>query len=575
MDTVRAGPLDELREKGTLLTKLGHIPVVVFWHEDRAYAIEDRCPHMGFPLHQGTVESGLVTCHWHHARFDLESGCTLDLWADDARSFAVDVEGDDVMVSTRRDGSELERLQTRLREGMEGALTLVIAKSVLGLLDAGANTADIVRTGIEFGTRYRGEGWGVGLTTLVAMANVLPDLADDDRATALVHALRLVAQDSQGQAPRFPVAALRTTAVPADRLSSWYRRFIDTRAGDAAERTLATAAQSEPLPAVEHLMMAAVTDHVFIDDGHTLDFTNKAFESLRHVGPDAAGPVLTTLVSQTAAAERSEESSEWQYPHDLVALMSRRMPELATALDGVRRPVAANANAALAHALLVDEPDNVTASLIKAAYDGASEADLGQAIAFAASLRLVRFHTQNEHGDWNTVHHTFTTASALHRSLRRAPSRDTARGLLQVALRIYLDRFLNVPAARMPRAERGNLDELVACFDTQGHVDEAGNIAYGYLRGGGQRGDLVATLGRAMLGEDTGFHWYQSFEASVFEASTWPDGEESALILAGFARFLAAHTPTRRELPNVIRIATRLRRGEELFADEDGSAVPA
>ena len=45
---------------------------------------------MGFPLHQGTVESGLVTCHWHHARFDLASGCTLDPFADDARGFDVD-----------------------------------------------------------------------------------------------------------------------------------------------------------------------------------------------------------------------------------------------------------------------------------------------------------------------------------------------------------------------------------------------------------------------------------------------------------------------------------------------------
>ncbi len=49
---------------------------------------------------------------------------------------------------------------------------------------------------------------------------------------------------------------------------------------------------------------------------------------------------------------------------------------------------------------------------------------------------------------------------------------------------------------------------------------------------------------------------------------TWPEGsEEGALILAGAARFLAAHTPTRRELPHVVRIAARLRRGDDLFDD--------
>ena len=47
-------------------------------------------------------------------------------------------------------------------------------------------------------------------------------------------------------------------------------------------------------------MFAAVTDHVFIDGGHTIDFTNKAFEALGYVGADAAGTVLPTLVQETA-----------------------------------------------------------------------------------------------------------------------------------------------------------------------------------------------------------------------------------------------------------------------------------
>ncbi len=43
--------------------------------------------------------------------------------------------------------------------------------------------------------------------------------------------------------------------------------------------------------------------------------------------------------------------------------------------------------------------------------------------------------------------------------------------------------------------------------------------------------------------------------------------EEGALILAGTARFLAAHTPTRREQSQVVSIATRLRRGEAWFEE--------
>jgi hypothetical protein len=79
----------------------------------------------------------------------------------------------------------------------------------------------------------------------------------------------------------------------------------------------------------------------------------------------------------------------------------------------------------------------------------------------------------------------------------------------------------------------------------------------------------MASLGHALLAEDAEFHWFQTVEAAARQFAAWPPGsEEAALILAGAARFLAAHTPTRRELPQVVRIAARLRRGEELFAEE-------
>ena len=70
-EAVAAGTVDQLHADGHLLTKVGQLPVVVFDDGGELFAIEDRCPHMGFPLHRGTVECGLVTCHWHHAWFDL------------------------------------------------------------------------------------------------------------------------------------------------------------------------------------------------------------------------------------------------------------------------------------------------------------------------------------------------------------------------------------------------------------------------------------------------------------------------------------------------------------------------
>ena len=580
---VRAGSLDQLRADGKLVTKAGSHPVCVFWSEGKACAVDDRCPHMGFPLHRGTVEEGLLTCHWHHARFDLATGGTLDPFADDVRSFPVEVEGDDVYVVVEAPDGRVEQLQRRLAEGLEQGLSLVMSKAVMGLLDAGAAPADIVRVGVEFGTANRQQGWGSGLTVLTAMANLLPWLDPEDHPLALVHGLAFVARDTRNRPPRFPLTPLGHTDgdhLPPERLMSWYRRFIETRSGDAAERVLVTALENGQDPAP--MMFAAATDHVFLDGGHTVDFTNKAFEVVEHLGPESAATVLPTMVDQTAGASRSEEGGRWRHPHDLAALVLRANGRLAAAAAGA--PVAGaglaepDGVAALAWQLLEDDPLAVVDAVCGAHQAGATPEQLGRALALAAALRITRFHTQNDFGDWDVVHHGFTAANGLHQALVRNPTPELLRGVVHGALRVYLDRFLNVPAARLPQVgddvDRAGLrglnalEGLQACWDEQGGVDRAGAIAYGWIRGGRDPKPLVAALGRALLAEDAEFHWFQIVEAAVRQFAVWPAGsEESALILAGAARFLAAHTPTRRELAHVVRIAARLRRGEELFAE--------
>ena len=322
------------------------------------------------------------------------------------------------------------------------------------------------------------------------------------------------------------------------------------------------------------LMGAAVTDHVFVDGGHTIDFTNKAFEALDHLGGEAAGEILTTLAHQTAAASRSEETGSWRHPHDLPGLLAALLAPSLEQDPAARLGFSGDDDVgSLAWAILGEDPTGILTAMSQAARQGATPEELARAVAYAAALRLTRFHVQNDHADWDVVHHAFTTANAVHQMIRRAPTPELLRGVYQAAMKVFLDRFLNVPAARLPASHRltgepSSLSHLQACWDREGMVDEAGAIAYGWVRGGGDQTAVVAALGSALLAEDADFHWYQTYEAAVRQAATWPRGsEEAALVLAGTARFLAAHTPTRRELAQVVRIAARLRRGEALYEE--------
>src|SRR5499433_2645911 len=97
-DFVRASSLEELKAKGRLVVHGPHRPILVVHDKGHVFALDNRCPHMGFPLDRGSVEDGTLTCHWHHARFDLASGCTFDLWADDVPTCPTEVRDGEVWV---------------------------------------------------------------------------------------------------------------------------------------------------------------------------------------------------------------------------------------------------------------------------------------------------------------------------------------------------------------------------------------------------------------------------------------------------------------------------------------------
>ncbi len=69
---------------------------------------------------------------------------------------------------------------------------------------------------------------------------------------------------------------------------------------------------------------------------------------------------------------------------------------------------------ALAWTILGDDPAEIVAALDRGRDAGATPEELARAVAYAAALRITRFHTQNDHGDWDVVHHGFTAANAVH-----------------------------------------------------------------------------------------------------------------------------------------------------------------
>jgi nitrite reductase/ring-hydroxylating ferredoxin subunit len=570
---VPAAEMATLREDGQALAGVSGRSIALFHHEGEVYAVDNRCPHMGFPLTEGTVDEGVLTCHWHHARFELAGGDTFDPWADDVQTFPVRVEDGTVYVDPdpEPDVPPATHWRNRLVDGMQEDIGLVMAKAVIGLDNAGEGYTTPLSTAVDFGTTYRDAGWGSGLTILTAMANVQSVLDPQDRRRALYTGVREVASDCAGQPPTFDQSGFSTSEASKERLKSWYRENVDLRDDDAAERTLRTAIGTLPPEDVAELTFAAATDHLYMASGHALDHLNKAFEVLDHVGWDHAPAVLASTIHNVTDAARSEERSAWRQPIDLAALCFDFHDDLPAL-------VAAGADAdwerpeGFVDTLLTDDPHAIDDALRGAVEAGATSEQLAHAVAVAAMERVVRFSTGNEFNDWNTVHHTFTYANAVHGATRRTDADELYRGAYDAAMSVYLDRFLNTPPAPVPEAGEGDTDgdpaaireELLACFDQEGEVNRAVRLASNHFDAGGDPDALRATMGEGLLREDAGFHTLQSVEAGFAQFDRATTERERRLALLAPVRYMGAHFPTRREHEQTFSIAARLQRGERI-----------
>ena len=117
------------------------------------------------------------------------------------------------------------------------------------------------------------------------------------------------------------------------------------------------------------------------------------------------------------------------------------------------------------------------------------------------------------------------------------------------AMRIYLNRFLNIPPATIPKKSiydkdinpdtiLGGLTELL---DKQQRVNETGQLVADYLYHGGRIDQLTSMLGKLLLREDRNFHSIQMIEAAYRQYSLLDNEDNNSTrvnILLAASRYL-------------------------------------
>ena len=100
--------------------KEGKKQIFVLQLGGQIFALDNRCPHEGYPLSQGTFDnkSCVLTCNWHNWKFDLKTGkCTLG--SDNVKTYPVTLQEGTIQIDVTRPSPNVVNRQ--ITEGLKSA----------------------------------------------------------------------------------------------------------------------------------------------------------------------------------------------------------------------------------------------------------------------------------------------------------------------------------------------------------------------------------------------------------------------------------------------------------------------
>lgn len=131
--------LGDLPEGRVTTVAAGRRSLAMTHHEGRYGALDNRCPHQGGPLGEGSIENGMLRCPWHGFDYCPLTGQSPG-FDDEATTYPIEIRDDDVFVGVEADPPHEETVtdvmaKTMVAWGVRHVFGMV-GHSNLGLADA-------------------------------------------------------------------------------------------------------------------------------------------------------------------------------------------------------------------------------------------------------------------------------------------------------------------------------------------------------------------------------------------------------------------------------------------------------
>ncbi len=467
----------------------GHALVVGRDEDGCVFALDNRCPHEGYPLATGTLQGHSLTCCWHNWKFDVRDG-TCTLGGEHVRSFAVRERDGVVEVDVSEPDPEvviegcIESLRSALFHHDNGRALRDAVRALQAGLDPHTLLAEVAA--------YDAEHAEYGTTHALAVAADCGRILARASTTkyAGVHAVEAIAPaiDMCGDANRRLARRVSPAAVEGATLER-FRAAVEAEDAALAEGLIRGAFdEGASREVVERWLFAVLSDH-FLDFGHPLIYLIKAQELLERVDDSFAARIYPALVYGIVLGTREDTLPYMEGYSRRLTEIAHELPDVHATRDEAR--AAAFDRSALRDAVL----DGASiASAFDAVWNplrgGVAPQAVAAALVEAAAHRLWRFDTEVDRDPsvaegWLWATHRFTFASAVRNAVERFDSPDALRLIFHAAAFLHTGR-------RMDRAEfelgaaasPASVDDVLAAVRAR-DAEAAVARARGFLATGG------------------------------------------------------------------------------------------
>jgi nitrite reductase/ring-hydroxylating ferredoxin subunit len=366
----------------------------------------DLCPHEGYPLSQGVVKDGILTCKWHNWKFDLKTGdCTFGGEGVRRLPSSIDERRHLLVVGDVDEATERARISASLRAGLREGDVSRSARDAMRLAalsgERGLAAAFEVILGDALSRERYGldhpEASGIDVWTWVARGWLPPE-------PSVVLALTLAGEPLRFLPARERAAPVETVWDDARRVSAALEAEERAEAEGRARHLARLDAERTLTQALLPFVRRALYDY-----GHGAIYAGKAVEIFRAF-PDLGEAALAALTVSLGWATVETALPEWSATREGIAR--------GTMIDKVgTTPFDAVARAAFEEEVLRGEKEAVHATLESIAR-GIDVADVLVAIGHAAAIRLGRFDLEWTRKDdaaigFLEVTHAVTCARAM------------------------------------------------------------------------------------------------------------------------------------------------------------------